>query len=306
MKNLSISLLIIATIALTACSGKKEKAVEQKQTVTEITVQLEKGLVQVFDYGNFKLHAYTTKDLMNDVVIILEKDGKAAMIEGPAFWDNFDEFRNYIAENNIKIDGILPAYHPLGANFIETPALKDMDVYFTQNVIDYWDHGFGAVMKAGIPQAFGDNVDASFYVPTIMLEDGEVEIAGIKMIISNTFDGFDIEIPEFNAVYVHILGHDVHSEILGAEHLETSIEHFNKYLNKGYTTYLSSHYAPETKENMEEKVAYLIDMKKIVTESHTAEEFISKMKTSYPEYKEGYLLRTSKSFFSDEQVGHKH
>lgn len=49
-------------------------------------------------------------------------------------------------------------------------------------------------MKAGIPKAFGDKVDSKFYKPTVMLKQGEVEVAGIKMIINNTYDGFDIEI----------------------------------------------------------------------------------------------------------------
>lgn len=265
-----------------------------------------KGNFNVMDFGEVKLHAYQTNDMMTDYVFILEKAGKAVMIESPAFWDNFDELRTYLKDNQLKVDAILPSYHPLGASFMNTKELADMDVYFTQHVLDYWEKGFGAVMKAGIPQAFGDKVDASFYKPTVILKGGETEIAGIKMMITKSYDGFDIEIPEINTVYVHILGHDAHSEILGHKHLNSSMKNFKRYLAKGYTTFLSSHYRPENKSEMETKVDYLKDMKKIVAKSHNQDEFISKMQEAFPGYNERYLTRTAEMFFSDKWKEHTH
>ncbi|WP_083631177.1 hypothetical protein [Labilibacter marinus] len=310
MKNIITYLFIVAAITLGACNSKtnaeKKKQAKAQTEVTKSTIQLSKGNVEVFDYGTVKMHAYFTKDMMNDLVIVLEKNGKAALIESPAFWDNYDEFRNYLSTNNIIVEAILPSYHPLGGNFIETEALKDIDVYFTQNVLDYWETGFGSVMKAGIPKAFGDKVDAQFYIPTKMIEEGEIEIAGIKIQITNTYDGYDIEIPEINTVYVHILGHDVHSEILGHEHLDLSIKHFKGYLSKGYTRFLSSHYGPENKVDMETKVAYLENMEKIIAKSKTSDEFVKNMKTAYPDYKEGYLMASARSFYSNQAQGHQH
>lgn len=298
-------LTLAGFVALTACNTSSSKTDEKTKLSTKL-IQLEKGTVQVTDFGTVKLHAYQTNDMMNDYVIILEKAGKAAMIESPAFWDNFEEFRNYMIENRIKVDAILPSYHPLGGSFIETAAFENMNIYFTQHVLDYWEKGFGAVMKAGIPQAFGDKVDSKFYKPTVMLQEGETTVAGFKMILTKSYDGFDIEIPEINAVYVHILGHDTHSEILAPEHLESSIVNFKKYLDKGYTKFLSSHYTPETKQNMETKVAYLENMKTIVADSETAEDFLKTMKALYPNYKEGYLLATARTFYSNEASEHKH
>lgn len=273
---------------------------------TEEKTNTKKGSFSVMNFGEINLHVYYTNDMMNDYVLLLEKEGKAIMIESPAFWDNFDELRTYLSDNNLKVDAILPSYHPLGASFIQTNDLADMDVYFTQHVLDYWEKGFGALMKAGIPQAFGDKIDASFYKPTVMLKEGKTEVAGIKMILTKTYDGFDIEIPEMNAVYVHILGHDTHSEIFGMQHLKSSITNFKSYIKKGYTTFLSSHYAPETKANMETKLTYLKEMKKIVAKSHSAEEFTQNMKAVFPDYKEGYLPATTRSFFSDKSNEHKH
>ncbi len=273
---------------------------------TEAKDLLKKGTFEQIKIKDVTIHAYQTKDMMNDYVLMIEKAGKTVMIESPAFWDNFNELRTYITANSLKIDAIMPSYHPLGATFINTKELANMDIYFTQHVLDYWEKGFGAVMKAGIPQAFGDKVDASFYTPTVMLKEGETEVAGIKMILRKSYDGFDIEMPEINTVYVHILGHDTHSEILGEEHLKSSIKNFKRYLSEGYTTFLSSHHAPETKADMEEKLAYLKQLQKIIKKSHTAEEFTENMKAAYPNYKEGYLAATTRSFFGNETNNHKH
>jgi hypothetical protein len=46
-------------------------------------------------------------------------------------------------------------------------------------------------------------------------------------------------------------------------------------------------------------VAYLEEMEKIIAKTKTGEEFIKKMKTSFPEYKEGYLNQTTERLFAD-------
>lgn len=55
-----------------------------KNTFT--TVKLQKGEVSVYNFGKIKLHAYKTEDLISDEVFILEKDGRAVVIESPCFF----------------------------------------------------------------------------------------------------------------------------------------------------------------------------------------------------------------------------
>jgi len=209
---------------------------------TAAPIQMKNGTMQVRDYGSIKMHVYSTQDLMDDYVIILEKAGNAVIIESPAFYTNFDELRNYLAEHKFNIKGILTPYHPLGATFIQNESLSDTPVYMTQTVLDFWETGFGSVMKQGIPKHFGTKVDSAFYKQTVLLDEGETEIAGIQLIITDTYDGFNIEIPEIKAVYLHILGHDAHSEILGHEHLNEMIASLETYTDHDYITFLSSHH----------------------------------------------------------------
>lgn len=50
------------------------------------TMTLSKGEMNVYDFGDMRLHAYKTNDLIDDEVFIVEKDGKAVIIESPCFF----------------------------------------------------------------------------------------------------------------------------------------------------------------------------------------------------------------------------
>ena len=52
------------------------------------TVTLNKGELNIYDFGTIKLHAYKTNDFIDDEVFIVEKDGRAVIIESPCFFDN--------------------------------------------------------------------------------------------------------------------------------------------------------------------------------------------------------------------------
>ena len=98
-----------------------------KNTFT--TVKLAKGEMNIYDFGNIKLHAYKTNDFIDDEVFIIEKNGKAVIIESPCFFDNVKELMEYL--NNVAVKGVLIAYHGAGATFLpETPK------YATQNAMD--------------------------------------------------------------------------------------------------------------------------------------------------------------------------
>lgn len=55
-----------------------------KNTFT--TVKLTKGEMNIYDFGSVKLHAYKTNDFLDDEVFVVEKNGKAVVIESPCFF----------------------------------------------------------------------------------------------------------------------------------------------------------------------------------------------------------------------------
>lgn len=101
------------------------------------------------------------------------------------------------------------AYHGAGASF-----LPDVPKYATQNAIDYFVNGGGQALVDNFTNAFGEIFDNAIHkIPTVM-EEGIVTIGGIAFEIKQTAEAFDIGIPEINAVYTHMLGHDCRSLLL--------------------------------------------------------------------------------------------
>ncbi len=204
-----------------------------KNTFT--TVKLAKGEMNVYDFGGIKLHAYKTNDFIDDEVFIIEKSGKAVIIESPCFFDNNKELAEYL--KNIQIEGMLIAYHGAGATF-----LSDVPKYATQNAVDYSENGGGKALITNFTNVFGEIFDNSIHKITNMIEAGKVTIGGIDFVIKQTTEAFDIEIPEINAVYTHMLGHDCHSIVAGADHADGIIAELRSYIKKGYDLILTSHY----------------------------------------------------------------
>ena len=58
------------------------------------TVKLTKGELNIYDFGSVKLHAYKTNDFIDNEVFIVEKDGKAVIIESHASLTTLKNWQN--------------------------------------------------------------------------------------------------------------------------------------------------------------------------------------------------------------------
>lgn len=259
-----------------------------KNTFT--AVKLTKGEMNVYDFGGVKLHAYKTNDLIDDEVFIVEKNGKAVVIESPCFFDNNTELAEYLKD--IEVEGILVAYHGAGATF-----LPDVPKYATQNASDYSANGGGKALINNFTAAFGEIFDNSIHQITNIISEGKVTIGGIDFIIKQTDEAFDVEIPEINAVYTHMLGHDCHSIVAGAGHADAIVAQLNDYIAKGYDLILTSHYTPEDLKDAQTKIDYLENLKTIAEKCADADEFKAEVQKQYPNYSGGNYLDMTAGFF---------
>ena len=229
------------------------------------TVKLEKGEFNIYDFGTVKLHAYKTNDFIDDEVFIVEKMGKAVVIESPCFFENIWELTDYL----------------------------------TQNAVDYSKNGGGKALVDQFTGAFGEIFDHSIHPITNIIGEGKVTIGGIDFNIKQTGEAFDVEIPEIHAVYTHMLGHDCHSIVAGAAHADAMIAELKKYIQKEYDLILTSHYTPEDLKDADTKIAYLENLKAIAADCGSAEEFKAAVQKQYPNYSgENYLDMTAGFFFS--------
>ena len=121
------------------------------------TITLAKGQMDVYDFGTVKLHAYKTNDLITDECFLIEKNGKAFLIESPCFFDNIAELEKYIADLGVEYVGTVIAYHGAGASF-----MKGKPVYSTKNADDYNHNGGGAGLVNADAVAFKGAVQKKY------------------------------------------------------------------------------------------------------------------------------------------------
>ncbi len=262
-----------------------------KNTFT--TLKLTKGEMRIYDFGAVKLHAYQTNDLINDEVFIIEKNGKAVIIESPCFFDNNRELAEYLQD--IEVEGMLIAYHDAGGTF-----LPDVPKYATANAREYGENGDGKALIDNFTAAFGAIFDNSLHKITNLLNHGAITIGDIEFLIIPTADAFNIEIPEINTVYTHMLGHDCHSIVAGPEHADAMISELRGYIAKNHALILTSHYTPEDLADATAKIAYLENLKKIAAASRNAETFKTEVQKQYPDYSGlNYLDMTAGFFFQN-------
>ena len=256
-------------------------------------INLEKGNILLYDFGKVKVHNYNTNDVLANQVILLEKNNKLLVIESPTFYDNNKELENYIKSLNVEVDGILLAYHMGGGTFLE-----NSKKYSTHNADSYGHNGGGKALIDGFTKAFGEPFDSKIHNITDYIEKGEITLADIKLNIIPTNDAYDVEIPEINSIYTHMLGSDCHSIIAGVDHANLMIEILKGYLDKNYNLILTSHYVPEELDAVKTKIAYIETLLNIASDSSNANEFMDKAKKEYPNYSGlNYLEMTANFFF---------
>jgi len=258
-------------------------------------VELGKGYVLVYDFNGVKVHNYNTADYIDDQVILLEKNNKMVIIESPSFYDNNVELENYIKSLNVKVDGVLLSYHMAGGNF-----LKNEKKYATHQADEYGHTGGGKALIDKFTNAFGEAFDKNIHNVTDYIEEGKIKLADIEMNIIPTQEGYDIEIPEINSIYTHMLGSDCHSIIAGVDHANAIIKTLNEYIEKNYNLILTSHYIPEGIEAVKTKIAYIETIINIASDSKDANDMIEKVKAEYPNYSGlNYLEMTAGFFFPE-------
>lgn len=259
----------------------------------ERTVELDKGHVDVYTENGVNLYAYQTRDLIDDEVFILAKNGRGVVIELPCFHDNIRELTAFLRQEGITVEGKLVAYHAAGASF-----LPEVPAYGTASSIVYNSTGGGAALVANFHKAFGGSFDESLCAVDHVLEEGETEIAGIRFLVKPNAEAYDLEIPEIRCVYTHMMGHDCHSIVAGCPHADGILSQLNYYLRKGFDLVLTSHYTPEDLKDVRTKIAYLMELKEIALDSESADEMRAKVQAKYPHYSgQNYLDMTVGFFF---------
>lgn len=163
-------------------------------------IDLKKGFIEVYDFGEIKLHAYQTNDLMYDECFILENKENILLVEFPAFHSNLGEFEEYIRNLNKNIVGKVFSDHPNGGASV----LADVKNYASQGTINSMDHGTIKHLNEGFVPSFGEDFDEKLPVITDILKENQVNIGGFELNITYHEENIKIEFPQINCVYTHV------------------------------------------------------------------------------------------------------
>ncbi len=206
------------------------------------------------------------------------------------FFDNIRELTEYLKDK--KVQGVLVAYHGAGGTF-----LPGIPKYATQNAVEYTENGGGRALIENFRNNFGVAFDYSTHKITNLINEERLNLGGIDFVIKQTPDAFDVAIPEINAVYTHMLGHDCHSIVAGAAHADSILEELRGYIAKGYDLILTSHYTPEDLKDVKIKIDYIDNLKKIAERCPNADSFKTEVQKQYPEYSAQNYLEMTAGFF---------
>ena len=256
------------------------------------------GAVDVQEINGLKFHAFGTEDNMNDYCYIVESPEGLVLIESSAYRDDVNAINAYIKSLEKPLAGALLSYHPNGYK-----TYGDVKIYATSGALKSWAEG-GSVwsLTQSFIQGMGDKVAADLPESAEIVSEGDtVNIAGIDFVILHEADGEDygIEIPAANAVYRHMMGSKTHNILPALGYIEAEIAELKGYQAKGYDVVLTSHNAPEGKEAVAEKIAYLEKVLDLAKTAKDAEDFTEQVKAAFPDYNgEAYLGMSAGALFS--------
>lgn len=281
MKRL-FAIILTAMMLFTAAAFAAEAPTPQ-------TERLGIGEMKRYDFGDITLHAYRTNDPLDDENFLLETADAIIGIESPAFYDNLQEYAQYIAGLGKPLNALLLPYHPSGAD-----AFGDVNIIGTEEARAAQAEG-GAVkgLIDGFVAVFGEAFNGNIPEITTLATAGAVTIDGVDFVITPTADGFDIEIPAINSVFTHMVGSGVHNILVSAEQIDGMIRQMQNYQAKGYSLILTSHHEPETLDAAATKIAYLETAKALAETSADGEAFMAAMQEAFPAYGGANYLQMS-------------
>lgn len=256
------------------------------------TKTLERGSVTVYTLPNgAELHALAMGDALGDQAILVYDEGELLSIEGPLFDEDARFYEQYCRSFNAKKAQILLVDHLVGKS-----CYPEAELIAPENAVD--------ALLGGAPKGLYDNFASAFGgIEKEIRQDikpvkGTVKVGRVEIEIEPLGEEANVYIPAFEAVYTHMLGHDVHSIVMGSAHAGAIVANLSSFLARNVKLVLTSHYVPEGEDDIRTKIAYVKDLVAIAGRCKSANEFIEKVRAAYPDYGGlNYLEMSAGGFF---------
>lgn len=256
------------------------------------TIQLTKGVLRIYKKGDLDLICYETKDPIDDQVILFKNKDTLISIEAPLFKENVNELNEYVNQLHVKNVYILLDDHVATKDYL--PQAK---LITTKETLNTLKNGGPKALFNGFVQTFAGQIQNELREDYEIVEN-HLNFGSLTLNLVQKGEEFDVIIPDFKAVYTHMLGHDVHSIIAGETHANLLLQTLKDYITKGYQIILTSHYIPETIQDVQAKIEYIQTILRFVHENKTKEEFLKAVQQTYTNYSGlNYLEMTASAFY---------
>lgn len=248
--------------------------------------RLGNGTVTVIEKGGISIHCYDTADALADAAFLIEAEDALIGLELPSFKADSEAWKAYINSLPRKVDAFFVSAHPAGGSLVEnTP------VYATEKAECAMKHGSTQATTDGLGAAFGPDFQAADKVKvTDVVKPGGLRIRSIQLRIVDQGDTYDLVIPQAKAVYMHMLGGNVHSIIPSIEAAKAMVASLKAYLDEGLEYFLSSHSGIEGRDAAKEKIRYLDKLAGLASASADGASFKQAMEEAFPGYAGGNYL----------------
>lgn len=241
-----------------------------------------KGHFEVYDFGEFKLHEYCTNDVMADESFIVEGKDALVTLEPPLFKENEAEFEAYLSKLNKPVVQSVFDYH-LGGTKSPQVVMPEGMSQFTKGEV------YGGMMQ-NFSQTFGDAMTHIYEGDIHEVPFGKVQqMAGVSFDFrhgaSSDFPAASILIGG-KVYYTHWAPAKAHANSLqysSVAAIEVEMAEAENSLASGAELFIGGHGHAVKRDVVEFKIAYLKKMKEELDACQTVEEFVTAMKTAYPD-----------------------
>jgi hypothetical protein len=247
---------------------------------------IDKGNTEVLDLGDFKLHVYYTNDALGDASFIIEGKNGLVTLEHPLFKDNIAEFNAYIKRLKKPVVKSIADYHLTGsyADF------QSSGVVMAQGMPAFEKGEIYGGMMQNFSKIFGDAIDMR---PRGKAE--EVPFGSVQNWADVNFTFNKGATGDFPAASINIGGkvyfthwalaksHISHLQVSSLAGVNAEIEEAEKALKSGCKVFIGGHGGVAKSGAVRFKIDYLKKMREVLKKSKTPDEFISSMKTAFPE-----------------------
>lgn len=240
-----------------------------------------KGTMEVYNFENFKLHVYNTRDVMADTSLIIEGTDALVMMELPLFKENAAEFEAYYKSLNKPVVKVVTDYHLGGAEQTPLTMPAGMPGFIGGPI-------YGGMMTH-FAEVFGDTI--------VALPEGEAEEvafgstqhwAGVSFDFehgpASDFPGASIIIGE-KIYYTHWAPMKMHPgnlQFSSSAAVDAELSEAKRALKSHCELFVGGHGGVAKTDAVEFKINYLLTMKKLRAENRTADEFVEAMKSAFP------------------------